>query len=522
MLQKRPQTLEKVGRNLSLTALVVLLATLPMNPEGVNAFYLTAQALVVTGFVLRLVGQVPHRFWFIAAGLFAGGMGAFSALAYGYTKAVDHFAVSEVLAGLWTDAAVFYLFACIVFLSQFFFRPQVWTNHDRWVRITMAIVWAFALMVVLSAVVSSNPPESCRFLRKYFFPYVLVYMIAIESIYSWRHYRILITTIFLVGIVFTSVSVSARYLYIYGNHDLKSEFLERDIVREERIDDRIELRSQWPFTQHNRLCSYALIVTFFVWLQFFVTRNWEIKTLTAISAILPIWTMVVTLTRGGWVALAAGALVLVLIINWRSVWILAAVAFAVWWVSPDVVRHRVDSIFDPRTYTSNFGTVGNRRVIWSRTIDILRQHPAFGIGPGWEVYENYMKTHYSRLEEDNIPHAHNNFLQMGVETGLVGLVLFLALNALLVMQLVRAWLDTQPQTNRRFVVAGFFGLFASITVFGLSNYSLRYNVGMLIWICLALITLLPLVARAIPEKVAEPVRAPTDAPPAPSEPAVRV
>jgi hypothetical protein len=34
----------------------------------------------------------------------------------------------------------------------------------------------------------------------------------------------------------------------------------------------------------------------------------------------------------------------------------------------------------------------------------------------------------------------------------------------------------------------------------LSNYSLRYTVGLLIWICFALMTLLPGIARAIHDK----------------------
>ena len=56
------------------------------------------------------------------------------------------------------------------------------------------------------------------------------------------------------------------------------------------------------------------------------------------------------------------------------------------------------------------------------------------------------------------------------------------------------------KTGEWLKVVGFFALFIGIMVYGLSNFSLRYKVGMLIWICFALITLLPTIAKAMDGK----------------------
>jgi O-antigen ligase len=191
------------------------------------------------------------------------------------------------------------------------------------------------------------------------------------------------------------------------------------------------------------------------------------------------------------------------------------VAFASWWIVPKEtgVRERLASLVNPATYFGETGTFANRVRIWKATLPEIGERPFLGLGAGWDIFEAYMKLHHPDLEEaQDTPHAHNNFLQLAFESGVIAAGLFVALMAALAAQIFRAWRATERQTKRRFVVAGFFALLISITVYGLSNFSLRYSVGMLIWICFALMALLPSIARAIPEDVAEPAGPPPNSP----------
>jgi len=502
MVHSRAQaTMEKVGRNLSLIALGVLLAVLPF--EGrFGALYQSAEVAILLGFLVRLFWQARWQLWAVAAVVYVISTALFIGLAWIYTRAVQSpFTPVEIAAALLKQVGVLYFCMVVVFLGQFVLRPDSWACHDRWTQTILLLVWAFGLVVLISAICSLNPLSSLVYVRKYLVPYVLIYMIVVETLYSWRHYRIIITTIYLVGVIVTSASVATRYFYIYGGRDLRQDFLRSEIVREEVTPDGVvELRNQWPFHHQNRLCSYALVVTLFVWFQFFIARNWELKTLVAISTVFPVWCVIVSLTRGGWIALAAGALGLVLMINWRSIWIPVAIVIAGWWVSPDVVRNRLMSVFEASTYTKAEGTFYTRKYLWKWSLEIIAKHPVLGLGASWELFEEYVRSHYKPVVPNMATsNAHNNFLEIAAESGIPAAALFLAFTVALFAQISRAWRATQRETKRRFVVAGFFALLIAITVYGLGSYSLRYTVGMLVWICFALMTLLPTIARAIPE-----------------------
>jgi O-antigen ligase len=168
-----------------------------------------------------------------------------------------------------------------------------------------------------------------------------------------------------------------------------------------------------------------------------------------------------------------------------------------------MARERLTSIFKLSTYRDEKSSARWRLQIWQWTADVIKHYPVLGLGAGWEVYENYVKTHYDVKPGIETPQAHNNFLEVAAESGLGAAALFAAFTAALVVQISRAWRGTQRQTKRRFVVAGFFALLIAITVHGMSSYSLRYTIGMLVWICFALLTLLPMIARAIPEEAAQ-------------------
>jgi putative inorganic carbon (HCO3(-)) transporter len=172
---------------------------------------------------------------------------------------------------------------------------------------------------------------------------------------------------------------------------------------------------------------------------------------------------------------------------------------AIWFVAPPEVKQRVATIINPMAYIQGWGTLGLRHQIWTYSVDVIEKYPFLGVGYGWDVFEDYVNANYEPLSTgETIAHAHNNYLEVAAETGLFGLLVFVALNVLLFVQIFRAWRMTERQTKPRFVVAGFFGLLVAINMYGMSNYSLRYTIGMLVWICFALMTLLPSIVRFIP------------------------
>ncbi|MBI3801506.1 MAG: O-antigen ligase family protein [Deltaproteobacteria bacterium] len=83
------------------------------------------------------------------------------------------------------------------------------------------------------------------------------------------------------------------------------------------------------------------------------------------------------------------------------------------------VRERVTQIFDLK---ANIG----RSQIWQANLDMIRDRPWFGWGYG--NYRQFRDPYYQRYPEaDTTAHAHNNFLQLWVDGGLIGLGTFLLL-----------------------------------------------------------------------------------------------
>lgn len=109
------------------------------------------------------------------------------------------------------------------------------------------------------------------------------------------------------------------------------------------------------------------------------------------------------------------------------------VAFA---MSPHYMD-RLESSVNTTTDGSNLGRI----YVWKSGINIAKEYPILGIGPG-EFTKYYVDYDYiNPLEEQKLPHTHNNFLQIFVESGIVGLLGFLVFivsyGFSLVKQLVR-------------------------------------------------------------------------------------
>jgi len=121
---------------------------------------------------------------------------------------------------------------------------------------------------------------------------------------------------------------------------------------------------------------------------------------------------VLTFSRAAWVGCIVGLIVFMR--NWR-VWVIALAAVLVlYMVTPEATKLRFRSIWDQSLSTTN----QERLLILASGLVLAKQHPILGVGTG--NFENAMKnTRVSTL----LPHkisAHNLYLEVLTETGIVG------------------------------------------------------------------------------------------------------
>lgn len=127
-----------------------------------------------------------------------------------------------------------------------------------------------------------------------------------------------------------------------------------------------------------------------------------------------------TFARSGWVLAAVGCFVIL----WRRSRPLALAAvlfFALAAVTVTPLRERVlDQIIPGRAYN----TIFLRTEIWQDAWRLWRASPVFGTGPG-NFYFLTSATAVREAGPDYIGSVHNNYLEVLVDSGLVGLAIFL-------------------------------------------------------------------------------------------------
>ena len=152
-------------------------------------------------------------------------------------------------------------------------------------------------------------------------------------------------------------------------------------------------------------------------------------------------------------------------------------------MSVDSLRIRVMSIFVGRQDSSN-----NFRInVWMAVLDMIRDRPLIGIGPGIaafnKIYPLYMSPKYSALS------AYSVLLETAVETGLIGLSIFVWLLVITVNQGVQQIQRLRDKNNP----AGMWLIAAIAAMAGLMAQGLfdtvwyRPQVNTLWWFMVALV-----------------------------------
>lgn len=103
-----------------------------------------------------------------------------------------------------------------------------------------------------------------------------------------------------------------------------------------------------------------------------------------------------------------------------------------------------------------------RSVIWSTSFNIFKDYPFFGIGFGNfpEFYESYLK-----IPSVVFGHAHNDFLNVAVNAGIIGFLAFVFFWVFLLKNLLRRYKEKEEGYAKAFILGGIL----SVTAFLLAS-----------------------------------------------------
>ncbi len=173
-------------------------------------------------------------------------------------------------------------------------------------------------------------------------------------------------------------------------------------------------RSCATFTNPNILGQFMVLIIPFVAAYAFSGKRSTPKILARVSLLLSIAGLLVSFSRGAYLALGAIAIVMC-IANIRRLVPILTVLSSVVMLMPDSVYARLATMGD-----SSDNAIIERFELWGIAMQLFLEAPLFGHGAG-------VGATFEALQQEGYynPHMHNVFLQILAEGGLVGLGLLL-------------------------------------------------------------------------------------------------
>ncbi|MBU3154809.1 O-antigen ligase family protein [Clostridium estertheticum] len=211
----------------------------------------------------------------------------------------------------------------------------------------------------------------------------------------------------------------------------------------------------------NAYAAFLILIIFPVVMLTIYEKNKKNKGMYGIISILLFVNIIMTYSRNAQVGVCIGAVVLCVIYSYKLI-----IAFGGIGISTLFMPSVLDRVRDlPNTAENE-----SRIKLWKTAIMMIKDHPILGVGNGNFIsrYDEYVSK-YKGLSYNAYKRypAHNSYLKVESELGIVGIASFLAV---LVTSLIRVK-KLFTITNDKFIKAFYMGAFASMIAFFFMNIS---------------------------------------------------
>ena len=293
------------------------------------------------------------------------------------------------------------------------------------------------LLIPLSLWITLTPPET-RQQAAYLFAGVALYFAILN--WTWNKARLWWLCMGLLTLLFLLLLVSP--LLVEENGATVLAWLPDGVLQlARRLPERIN-----PNVLAGNLAPLLPLCLALAWLPFGKgpqQRRW-LRILAILTAALLVIVLVLLNSRGVWLALVLTGGVMA-IVRWPRlvrtlplVVVLAALALS---------SQFYERLVSTTLATGELGGFGTRVEIWSRAFLAIQDFALTGVGMGaWAKIAPLMYPYANISFQTSVPHAHNLLLQVGVDLGIPGLVLF---SAAMGLSLWMAW-----RVFRRFHAVG--------------------------------------------------------------------
>lgn len=260
----------------------------------------------------------------------------------------------------------------------------------------------FCLLSILSIFWAENPTVGWFAVRKLIL--FLILLLAINLVTSARHLKILYQALFLESVL-AGILASAQFAMHYG----MEQALHPAHVYKYMTNDRASgFMGHWMNFGGQQMLVFITLIAFLL-LALRAGKIWWLAGAVVATSI------ILNFTRGVWLGCFIACIYLVARWRPRGLWALPVLVIAGYFVSPALIRRRLESVRHPSTDPS----LALRFEMWQVGWRMIQQHPLVGVGPN-----NIPETYTLYLAPGEIPevgyreHLHNDFIQLAAERGL--------------------------------------------------------------------------------------------------------
>lgn len=315
-----------------------------------------------------------------------------------------------------------------------------------------------------------------------------------QSIMAAGIYTILMIGYFLtVGLVNTKeelkkcgtiLGASLFLVALYGLYQNFTGNISTEWIDTEMFDS-IGGRVVSTFENPNMLGLYLILLLPMIAALGIGEKNWWRKPGYLLTFAVGAACLIYTWARGAWLGFLFAAVIFLLMWNRRTMGVLIAGILALPMAIP----------FLPESIVSRFSSIGdltdtstNYRVfIWRGSTNMLKDYWLTGIGVGEQAFDK-IYPYYSFAGIEKAPHAHNLFLQLFIEVGVLGFIVFLAMLICLFQSGFSLAKHGEDKAVRLIGCGALCGVFAAL-VQGMTDYVwYNYRVFFVFWLMIGIVS----------------------------------
>ena len=245
----------------------------------------------------------------------------------------------------------------------------------------------------------------------------------------------------------------------------------------------IKLRIVSLFENPNMLATYLVLVFPFVLATLVLAKNSKLRFFSFLLSALFVCAIIMTWTRGAWIAAAIAALIFFTVYSKKTLRIFGVLILAL----PVIPMILPDNIFDRLASILNLSdsSISYRIYTWIGSIRVIKDNFLGGIGYGTDAFKA-IYPQYAFAGIETAEHSHSLYLQILIAMGIGGFLCFLIL-AFLYMQKSAEYIKKPEDKHSKFYVTAALTSIIAVLIMGIFDYVwFNYRVFFIFWIVMAI------------------------------------